>query len=326
MNGIYLIFCLAILVFLAVVALVIVILKSDNKEASQLFSTPAGTVMNKAKDQTPQHAPQKTPVADSVRTEEKKEKPRKQQNTGWQSPFAFISISLVIALWTIWGALFFLAVVWIMRQNPGADSSFTITENEKKSARGIYVWLLFSPILILPVFVALLLNLDFPEANTNTRAFITIVPLIIHVLLVTGLTSKSAFVYRHTQQAILLIALRAGVATLAISVVPYPIDGIWLFLLGNGSLWLLGSLWGLDQVSRRECWLMEQKGETLAVKTAEAEDVSPQIHLERSKEFIERNQAAEAKKHALAAFRGGDREVRSRAVKLLGALHEVEEF
>ncbi len=288
MDGIYLIFCLAMIVFLAVVALVIVILKSGSKE--------------------------------------QKEKPRKRQNTDWQSTFAFISISLVIVLWTVWGALFFLAVVWIMRQNPGADSSFTITENEKKSARGIYLWLLLSPILILPVFVGMLLNVDFPEANTNTRALITMIPLILHLPLVMGLTSKSRFVYRHTQQAILLIALRVGVATLAISVGPHPIDGIWLFLLGNGSLWLLGSLWGLAQVSRGECWLMEQKGETRAIKTKEAEDLSPQIHLERSRKFIERYNPAEAKKHALAAFRSGDREIRLQAIKLLSALHEVEEF
>ena len=70
----------------------------------------------------------------------------------------------------------------------------------------------------------------------------------------------------------------------------------------------------------------EQKGETPAVKTGKAEEVSPQIHLERSRELIKRYNAAEAKKHALAAFRGGDREIRSQAVKLLSALHEVEEF
>jgi hypothetical protein len=57
-----------------------------------------------------------------------------------------------------------------------------------------------------------------------------------------------------------------------------------------------------------------------------AEDVSPQIHLERSREAIEKYNAAEAKKHALAAFRGGDREIRLQAIKLLHALHEVEQF
>ena len=326
MNGIYLILCLAIVVLLAVVALVILIFKSDSREESHPSPTPAPDVMNEMKNQIPQHNPQKTAVPDRPRKEEQKEKPRKRQNTGWQSPFAFISIALVIALWTIWGALFFLAVIWIMRQNPGADSSFTITENEKKSASGIYVWLLLSPILTLPVFVGLLLYFDFPEVNTNTRALITMIPLVFHLLLVPGLTSKSVFEYRHTQQAILLIALRASVATLAISVGSDPIAGLWFFLLGNGSLWLLGSLWGLDQVSRGECWLMEQKGETPAGKTGEAEDISPQIHLERSRESLKRYSSAEAKKHALAAFRSGDREIRSQAVKLLSALHEVEEF
>ena len=229
MNGLDLILCLAIIVFLAFVALVFVILKPDKREKSQPIPAPAGVVVNEVKNQTPQHNPQKTAVADRLRTEEQQEKPRKRQNTGWQSLFAFISISLVIALWTIWGALFFLAVVWIMRQNPGTDSSFRITENEKRSARAIYVWLLLSPVLILPVFVVLLLNVDFPEADTNTRALISLIPLIFHFLLVPGLTSKSAFEYRHTQQAILLIALRAGVATLAISVEPYPMDGIWSY-------------------------------------------------------------------------------------------------
>lgn len=292
MDGIYLIVCLAMIVFLALVALVIVILNSGSKEETQTTA----------------------------------EKLRRRTNTGWQSTFAFISISLVIALWTVWGALFFLAVVWMMRQNPGVDSSFTITEKEKKLARGIYMWLLLSPVLVLPVFVGMLINFDFPEADTNTHALITMIPLIFHVPLVTGLTSKSAFVYRHTQQAILLIALRVGVATLAISVGSYPMDRIWLFLLGNGSLWLLGSLWGLDQVSRGECWLMKQKGERRIMKNERAEDLSPQIHLEQSREFMERYNAAEAKKHALTAFRSRDREVRLQAVRLLSALHEVEEF
>jgi hypothetical protein len=53
---------------------------------------------------------------------------------------------------------------------------------------------------------------------------------------------------------------------------------------------------------------------------------SPQIHLERSREFMERYDAPEAKKHALEAFRSGDRAIRLQAIKLLSALHEVEEF
>jgi hypothetical protein len=70
----------------------------------------------------------------------------------------------------------------------------------------------------------------------------------------------------------------------------------------------------------------EQKGETPAIKAGETKDLSPQIHLERSREFMERYNAAEAKKHALAAFHSRDREIRLQAVKLLSTLHEVEEF
>ena len=53
---------------------------------------------------------------------------------------------------------------------------------------------------------------------------------------------------------------------------------------------------------------------------------SPEIHLERTRESMERHNAAEAKKHALAAFRSGNREIRLQAVKVLSALREVEEF
>ena len=292
MDGIFIIFCLALIIFLALAALVVFMVQSGNKEASQ-------------------------PVS---------QKPRRRPNQSWLSWFTYISLSLIIAIWTIWGALFFLAVVGIMRQNPEADSSHALGENEKKTARRVYVWLLFAPLLILPVFIGMLFNLDFPEAGTNVRALTTLVPLIFHVPLILGLSTKSVFVYRHTQQGILLVALRAGMASFAISIEPYPIDGFWLFLLGNGSLWLFGSLWGLHQISRGECWLMNQKGESLAIKAGEVEGLSPQVHLERSREFIGRYKAEEAKKHALAAFRSGDRDVRLQAVQLLSSLHEVEEF
>jgi len=153
-----------------------------------------------------------------------------------------------------------------------------------------------------------------------------LVPLIFHLPLLLGLTSKSAFVFRHTQQGILLIALRVAMASLAISIEPYPDEGLWLFLLGNGGLWLFGSFWGWHQTASGGCWLMKQKGETLILKAEKAEDLPPQIHLERSKEFIGRYNAVEAKKHALAAFRTGDREIRLQAVNLLQALREMEEF
>ena len=53
---------------------------------------------------------------------------------------------------------------------------------------------------------------------------------------------------------------------------------------------------------------------------------SPRIHFERSRQPMESHNADQAKKDALALFRSGDPETRLQAVKLLSALHEVEEF
>ena len=73
MGGIYLILCLAIIVFVAFVALVIVILKSDERGEPHSSPAPARVVVNVAKDPTPQHHRQNTAVADYLPTVEQKE-------------------------------------------------------------------------------------------------------------------------------------------------------------------------------------------------------------------------------------------------------------
>ena|SRR5688500_1811800 len=55
-------------------------------------------------------------------------------------------------------------------------------------------------------------------------------------------------------------------------------------------------------------------------------NLSPQVHLERSVGLIRKYEADKAKKHALAAFRNGDRAVKRQAVEILTNLHEVEKF
>lgn len=154
-----------------------------------------------------------------------------------------------------------------------------------------------------------------------------LLPLLLHIPLLAGMTSKKGFVYRHTQQGILLMALRAGMASLAAS--NFDSVGIPLFLLGNGGLWLLGSILGWDQVRRAECWLMRRKGETVEIVTGgidEHNNLAPQVHLEKSREFIQRFKKEDAMAHALAAFRKGNRDIRLQALWVLEVLEEVEKF
>ncbi len=84
------------------------------------------------------------------------DKPVRQSNKGsqgWKSWIAFLGIALFIAIWTTWGALFFLGVVWVMRQNPQHDSSFVVSDAEKNTAKRLYAWLLLSPLITVPVFI-----------------------------------------------------------------------------------------------------------------------------------------------------------------------------
>lgn len=233
-------------------------------------------------------------------------------------------VASALASQTIWGALFFIVVVWLMRQNPGSDSSSTVGENEKKTARRVYAWLFWSSFLTVPIFIVAIIGAY--DSSTNTLVLAALTPLILHTPLLFGLTSKSRFVYRHTQQGIFLIALRAGLASLAVAAGRNPEDGLWLFLLGNGGLWLFGTLWGSNQISRGDCWLMRRKGEQTDNAVHTAGSLAPHIYLEKSREFLQRSQKAEAKEHALAAFRRGNREIRTQAVGLLAVLEEVEKF
>ena len=295
MDGIYLLFCLAMIMFLVFVVLLILSIRPGDKKDSQSSVSSRGRSPNK----------------------------------GWQSWIGFIGISLVIAMWTVWGALFFLAIIWFLRQNPEPDASFTLRDSERKTAKIFYGWLLFSTVLTVPVFIVSIIYWSYGESSATVRGSEALIPLIFHLPLLWGLTSKSAFVFRHTQQGILLIALRAGTAMLASSIVSgsYSEIGFWLFLLGNGSLWLFGSTWGWNQVLRGECWWMEQKGEKLIATELTKVD-SPQMdkELEDLLKSLNATDKLNAKTKALKAFRTGTPDTKKRAVEVLSKLGEVEQF
>lgn len=238
-----------------------------------------------------------------------------------------IIIALIIAIKTVAGALFFVAIVWFMRLDPKPFSkSLPVpSDADKKTAKRIYTWLLLSPFITVPIFVISVLNLSY-RSSINEKVLTALIPLVFHTILLLGLSSKSTFVYRHTQQAIFLIALRTGMAALAVNIGASPEDGLGLFLLGNGSLWLFGSIWGRNQVSRGECWWAKRKGEVIVHTTEQIERLSPQENIEHSTQFMSKFQDDAAVRHALTAFRFGDSEIKKRAVDILDELGEVEMF
>ncbi len=255
-----------------------------------------------------------------------KDRSARQTNKGSRSWIAYLVIAIILSFWSGLAAVFFLMVMWVILQNPKGGLSSAVSKTEQSTARRVYTWLFFSSFITVPVFIIIVASSYSRDSTNHEHVLHALTPLIFHAPLLLGLTSRSRFVYRHTQMGLMLISLRAGMAALALSMGDYPEDGIWLFLLGNGSLWLFGSIWGWVQVSRGDCWWMKVKSEHIHISSDEIESLAPQKHIERSREFVNRYDANNAKKHALAAFRRGDVDVKREAVKILEVLDEVESF
>ena len=255
------------------------------------------------------------------------DKPARQPDRDWTSWIFYFGIALCIAIWTIWGALLLLVFINLIRLDPKPslkEAPFP-SDTEKRTAKQLYIWLLLSPSITVPTFIIAVLFLSY-NPSINERVIAALIPLIFHAPLLLGFTSKSIFVFRHTQQAILLVAVRAALASLAISI-GEPGDGLWLFLIGNGVLWLGGSLLGLDQTLRGQCWIMEKKGEKIAFSyTGKADSPQMDKELEDILKFLNAKDQLTAKTKALHAFRAGTPESKRRAVEVLSKLGEVEEF
>jgi len=240
----------------------------------------------------------------------------------WILPFI---IALVIAFKSIPGGIFFLTIVWLMRRDPEVytKSIPAPSDKDKKTAKRIYTWLLLSSFISVPIFL-ILVGISYGEPS-NDLVLAALMPSIIHVVLFSGLNSSSAFVFRHTQQAILLVALRAGMAALAVNIGSYPMEGLGLFLLGNGSLWLFGSLWGRNQVIRGECWWIKRRGEIIVHRPEQLGMLSPEENLKHSRGLMYSDEGIAAK-HALMSFRYGNPSIKKQAVAILDELGEVDMF
>jgi len=258
----------------------------------------------------------------------------RQPKRDWESWIPYVAISLLIAFFTVWGALFFLSMVWILRMNPKPYQREIPypSKAESKSAIGTYTWLFLSPFLTVPTMIVATLNLD-GHSSINQRVFAALIPLIFHLPILFKLDTKNAFVYRHTQQALLLVALRAGMASLAFSIGRHG-EEAWLFLLGNGALWLFGTTWARNQAIRGKCWIMKRKGETFLVQEDKTQTVevdqdtkhTPEKYIEYGRWYLKNSQNETAKEYTLKAFQQGKPDIKRQAVAILSQLGEVEKF
>jgi len=255
---------------------------------------------------------------------------------GWRDWIWHVIIALLLAFWSVVFALFFLAIVWVMRLDPKVDSKEIPfpSDKDRKRAKGTYTWLLLSPFLNVFLLVLMSINLS-SRSSANERVVAALVPLLFHLPILMKLDPKGPFVFRHTQQAIFLLAIRASMAAIALNIGSYPEDGILLFLFGNGFLWLVGSIWGLNQVNHDTGWWIGRKGEK--VLTKDAIPTEKPVSRDKTERPIPNEELGDllkslnaegnnARQKALNAFRAGTPETRKKAVTVLSKLGEVEKF
>jgi hypothetical protein len=244
--------------------------------------------------------------------------------------------------------LFVAAIILLLGWNPDMEEASVVTAKDKVVVKKIYHWLRTSSFLTIPSLIFLMIYFELSSSyryEMNYRLAAAVLPLVWHAGLFGRLRIKNLFVCRHTQQALALVVLRAGIAALALNG-----ENVWLFLLGNGFLWFFGTWWGNRQLKRNTCWLMERKHERIIVAddaVVQDEKKTPhqpvelpsapavlvanaklaQAYLDKGTHFfIDSNDKINATENLMLAFQLGAPEVRQRAVEVLDKLGEVEKF
>ena len=215
----------------------------------------------------------------------------------------------------------------------------TRLSEEERSVRWVYWWLLWSSLITVPW----MLNNVFSYRYVQVMDVLW--PVSLHlVVLPWRLRAENLYVRRHTQQAVLLVTARALAAVFFIVL----LDAFGFWILVSGSLWLGGTIWGIRQINRGDCWLMRRRGESAQlpnnrpVLTEQVPDVAsdPLVHRpsgpdERSRwpqrmaygdSLGRQNRRADARAVYLDIFRHGDPDHRGRAIEALEKLDEVELF
>ncbi|TAK14681.1 MAG: hypothetical protein EPO32_00710 [Anaerolineae bacterium] len=202
-----------------------------------------------------------------------------------------------------------------------------------RRANAAYNWIKWISLITVPWMI-------YAQSDLNSRsslldwAWAGLVPASLHLLLLPRATRDSSlFVRRHTQQALMLVALRAATTVWLIGLTRG--DGFPLWLLVNGTLWMWGSTRGKLQVKRGECWLMRRRGEVHLLPTANGHVEFPSTPVDfvpadvkaawdQAGRYLQAKRPELAKKHYLIVFREGPPAWRARAIEALRKLGEVE--
>jgi len=156
-------------------------------------------------------------------------------------------------------------------------------------------------------------------------------PGLVQVVLLIPLWSPYLFVRRHAQQACSLAVVRILSTVLIVGVTRGALIGLWVVV--NGGLWIFGSVWGLRQIKRGDCWLMRRRGEIselprpwATAKAPEPAPAAPGPALPAEALPAGQDDRAATIEALRSAFRTGSPEERQRALEALKALGEIEEF
>jgi dipeptidyl aminopeptidase/acylaminoacyl peptidase len=156
-------------------------------------------------------------------------------------------------------------------------------------------------------------------------------PALLLLVLLFPLRSRYVYVRRHALQAVLLAGVRVSTTVLLVGLTRGSLIGLWVVV--NGGLWIFGTVSGLGQIKRGDCWLMRRKGEVselprpwAAPKVAEPAPVAPGPALPAEALPAGQDERAAMVEELHAAFRMGSPEERKRAIEALKALGEIEDF
>lgn len=231
-------------------------------------------------------------------------------------------------------------------------------DKNERSIRWVYHWLLWSVLITVPwmIFDLLVLEILFYGSGIPAYTLAVLLPACAHGLLLFGLRSPHRYARRHAQQALVLAGLRTLSTVFFVGLT--EASGTCLWVLANGFLWIFGTVSGLRQIKRGDCWLMRWLGEgselprpwaavedgaaladaappvpsvpTPAPVVAPAEPTPPPADPNAvfgdGLRLLREGQRSEAAACFLTAFRTGPSDLRDRARAALADLGEVETF